>query len=292
MACMVGASSLFGATAGAASKPPSARDASAFNHEISAAETIPCGTDGSVRRRQRRQHSQLRAPDLHKLAIKVKIDRSGAALWPAPSALTCILSGSKREIGFRWRRQPDGAGAVSRGRAGEAENLLHHHLSGPAAAPASSSATAQPPSKRSATSSAAASRAADPGRRAQADVAVSVKTMDDKVTCGRADLLQHPAAIMKPATDSGAFLISLNAARRISPGRSTNGTSYQNDQNHEVLGKIRKDKGLKRVFIMVRTFRPGRTARRLQALFQGDVVDSSTCSTSSTIRPSSPRSRR
>src|SRR5258708_1443287 len=85
MACIGGVPrSLFGATAGAASKPPSARDAGAFNHETSAAETIPCGTDGSVRRYQRRQHSQSRASDLHKLAIKVKIDRSGAALWSAP----------------------------------------------------------------------------------------------------------------------------------------------------------------------------------------------------------------
>jgi hypothetical protein len=52
---------------------PSLRDAAAFNHEFSAAETIPCGTDGSVRRPPSAEHNGRRASHLHKLGIKVKI---------------------------------------------------------------------------------------------------------------------------------------------------------------------------------------------------------------------------
>jgi hypothetical protein len=76
---MDGAPSCFVASMiGTGCAPPAARDAPAFNHEISAAGTIPCGTVGAVRPLRQRQHSQLRATHLHKLGIKVKIGRVGA----------------------------------------------------------------------------------------------------------------------------------------------------------------------------------------------------------------------
>src|ERR1041385_7917461 len=61
-------------------------------------------------------------------------------------------------------------------------------------------------------------------------------------------------AILKPATDGGAILISPNAGTSNFAGKDCNPnlfvTSYQNDQNHEVLGKYAQDKGIKKAFIM------------------------------------------
>src|ERR1700738_545986 len=61
-------------------------------------------------------------------------------------------------------------------------------------------------------------------------------------------------AIMKPVTDSGTFLISPNAGTSNFAGKECNAnffvTSYQNDQNHEVLGKYAQDAGIKKAFIM------------------------------------------
>ena len=58
-------------------------------------------------------------------------------------------------------------------------------------------------------------------------------------------------AIMKPATDGGAILIRPNAGTSNFAGKDCNPnffvTSYQNDQNHEVLGKYAQDKGIKKV---------------------------------------------
>jgi branched-chain amino acid transport system substrate-binding protein len=59
-------------------------------------------------------------------------------------------------------------------------------------------------------------------------------------------------AIMKPVTDSKAILISPNAGTSNFAGKQCNAnffvTSYQNDQNHEVLGKHAQDAGYKRHF--------------------------------------------
>src|SRR4051812_17900586 len=55
-------------------------------------------------------------------------------------------------------------------------------------------------------------------------------------------------AIIKPVTDGGAFMISPNAGTSNFAGKECNPNlfvvSYQNDQNHEVLGKYAQDSGI------------------------------------------------
>jgi branched-chain amino acid transport system substrate-binding protein len=85
-------------------------------------------------------------------------------------------------------------------------------------------------------------------------------------------------AILKPATDGGAFLISPNAGTSNFAGPECNPnlfvTSYQNDQNHEVLGKYAQDKGLKKVFIMAPNYQAGKDALAgFKRYFKGEIAD-------------------
>jgi branched-chain amino acid transport system substrate-binding protein len=85
-------------------------------------------------------------------------------------------------------------------------------------------------------------------------------------------------AMMKPVTDGGAILISPNAGTSNFAGKDCNPnffvTSYQNDQNHEVLGKYAQDKGLKKVFIMAPNYQAGKDSLAgFKRYFKGDVVD-------------------
>ncbi len=85
-------------------------------------------------------------------------------------------------------------------------------------------------------------------------------------------------AIMKPVTDSGAFLISPNAGTSNFAGPDCNAnffvTSYQNDQIHEVLGKYAQDKGLKKVFIMAPNYQAGKDSLAgFKHTFKGEIVD-------------------
>jgi branched-chain amino acid transport system substrate-binding protein len=85
-------------------------------------------------------------------------------------------------------------------------------------------------------------------------------------------------AIMKPVTDSGTILISPNAGTSNFAGRECNGsffvTSYQNDQNHEVLGKYAQDKGMKKVFLMAPNYQAGKDAMAgFKRYFKGEVAD-------------------
>src|SRR6201987_2685875 len=61
-------------------------------------------------------------------------------------------------------------------------------------------------------------------------------------------------SIMKPVTDADTILISPNAGTSNFAGKECNadlfGTSYQNDQVHEVLGKDAQDTGIKKVFLI------------------------------------------
>jgi branched-chain amino acid transport system substrate-binding protein len=114
------------------------------------------------------------------------------------------------------------------------------------------------------------------------DVAVSkVKTFVDR---DKVDFVVGPVfsnilqAILKPATDGGALLVSPNAGTSNFAGPECNPnlfvTSYQNDQNHEVLGKYAQDKGLKKVFIMAPNYQAGKDALAgFKRYFKGDVVD-------------------
>src|SRR5216683_1156146 len=62
-------------------------------------------------------------------------------------------------------------------------------------------------------------------------------------------------AIHKPVTDSKTFLISPNAGPSSYAGKNCSPffyvTSYQNDQVHEILGKVAQDRGYKRVYVLV-----------------------------------------
>src|ERR1043165_6195526 len=85
-------------------------------------------------------------------------------------------------------------------------------------------------------------------------------------------------AILKPATDGGAILISPNAGTSNFAGKECNPnlfvTSYQNDQNHEVLGKYAQDKGIKKAFIMAPNYQAGKDSLAgFKRYFKGEVVD-------------------
>ena len=106
-------------------------------------------------------------------------------------------------------------------------------------------------------------------------------------------------AIMKPATEGGAFLISPNAGTSNFAGKDCNPnffvTSYQNDQNHEVLGQVRAGRRhARKSSSWRRTIRPARTrSPASSATSRARSSTRSTCrSTSSTTRPSWRRSPR
>ena len=85
-------------------------------------------------------------------------------------------------------------------------------------------------------------------------------------------------AIMKPVTDSKAILISPNAGTSNFAGKQCNAnffvTSYQNDQNHEVLGKHAQDAGYKRVFLMAPNYQAGKDSLAgFKRHFKGEVLD-------------------
>ncbi len=85
-------------------------------------------------------------------------------------------------------------------------------------------------------------------------------------------------AIHKPVTDSNAILISPNAGTSNFAGKQCHPnffvTSYQNDQNHEVLGKYAQDKGFKKVLLMAPNYQAGKDALAgFKRHFKGDVVD-------------------
>lgn len=85
-------------------------------------------------------------------------------------------------------------------------------------------------------------------------------------------------AIMKPVTDSGTFLISPNAGTSNFAGKECNAdffvTSYQNDQNHEVLGKYAQDAGIKKAFIMAPNYQAGKDALTgFKRYFKGEILD-------------------
>jgi len=85
-------------------------------------------------------------------------------------------------------------------------------------------------------------------------------------------------AMMKPVTDGGAILISPNAGTSNFAGKDCNAnffvTSYQNDQNHEVLGKYAQDSGIKKAFIMAPNYQAGKDSLAgFKRYFKGEVVD-------------------
>jgi len=85
-------------------------------------------------------------------------------------------------------------------------------------------------------------------------------------------------AIMKPVTDAGVILISPNAGTSNFAGKECNPnffvTSYQNDQNHEVMGKYAQDAGMKKVSLMAPNYQAGKDSiAGFKRYFKGDIAD-------------------
>src|ERR1700750_2882060 len=85
-------------------------------------------------------------------------------------------------------------------------------------------------------------------------------------------------AIHKPVTDNKTFLISPNAGPSSYAGKNCNPffyvTSYQNDQVHEILGKVAQDRGYKRVYIIVPNYQAGKdSAAGFKIDYKGEIVE-------------------
>ena len=87
-------------------------------------------------------------------------------------------------------------------------------------------------------------------------------------------------AIHKPALDGGAILISANAGPSSYAGKECHPnffvTSYQNDQVHEVLGKVAQNRGYKKVYLLAPNYQAGRDSMAgFKRHFKGEVVEES-----------------
>ncbi len=87
-------------------------------------------------------------------------------------------------------------------------------------------------------------------------------------------------AIHKPVVDTKTFLISPNAGPSSYAGKECSPffyvTSYQNDQVHEILGKVAQDRGYKRVYLLVPNYQAGRdSAAGFKLGYKGEVVEES-----------------
>jgi branched-chain amino acid transport system substrate-binding protein len=87
-------------------------------------------------------------------------------------------------------------------------------------------------------------------------------------------------AIHKPVTDNKTFLISPNAGPSSYAGKNCSplfySTSYQNDQVHEILGKVAQDRGYKRVYVMVPNYQAGKdSAAGFKLDYKGEIVEES-----------------
>jgi branched-chain amino acid transport system substrate-binding protein len=85
-------------------------------------------------------------------------------------------------------------------------------------------------------------------------------------------------AIMKPATEGGAILISPNAGTSNFAGKECNPsffvTSYQNDQVFAVSGKHAQDSGIKKAFLIAPNYQAGRDALAgFKSAFKGEIAD-------------------
>src|SRR4029077_4386499 len=86
------------------------------------------------------------------------------------------------------------------------------------------------------------------------------------------------AAILKPVTEGGAFMISPNAGTSSFAGKDCNPNlfvvSYQNDQNAEAMGKYAQDTGLKNVFLMAPNYQAGKDEiAGFKRYYKGGIAD-------------------
>ncbi len=87
-------------------------------------------------------------------------------------------------------------------------------------------------------------------------------------------------AIHKPVVDTKTFLVSPNAGPSSYAGKECSPffyvTSYQNDQVHEILGKVAQDRGYKRVYLLIPNYQAGRdSAAGFKLDYKGEVVEES-----------------
>src|SRR4051794_2641032 len=87
-------------------------------------------------------------------------------------------------------------------------------------------------------------------------------------------------AIHRPVTDSRTFLISPNAGPSSYAGKECSPffyvTSYQNDQVHEILGKVAQDRGYKRVYLLVPNYQAGKdSVAGFKLDYKGEIVEES-----------------
>ena len=87
-------------------------------------------------------------------------------------------------------------------------------------------------------------------------------------------------AIHKPIVDANVFYLSPNAGPSNLAGKSCHpyffATSYQNDQNHEVLGKVAQERGYKRVYLLAPNYQAGKDLLAgFKRHFKGEVIEES-----------------
>jgi branched-chain amino acid transport system substrate-binding protein len=87
-------------------------------------------------------------------------------------------------------------------------------------------------------------------------------------------------AVHKPIVDANTFYISVNAGPSNLAGKMCNpyfyATSYQNDQNHEVLGKVAQDRGYKSVYLLAPNYQAGKDALAgFKRHYKGTIVEES-----------------
>ena len=87
-------------------------------------------------------------------------------------------------------------------------------------------------------------------------------------------------AIHRPVTENKTFLISPNAGPSTYAGKECSPffyvTSYQNDQVHQVLGKVAQDRGYKRVYVLVPNYQAGKdSAAGFKLDYKGEIVEES-----------------
>ncbi len=85
-------------------------------------------------------------------------------------------------------------------------------------------------------------------------------------------------AVYKPLTDAGVIIISPNAGPSPIAGAACSpsffSTSYQNDQNHAVMGQYAQDEGYKRVVLMAPNYQAGKdSVAGFKRYFKGEVVE-------------------
>ena len=88
-------------------------------------------------------------------------------------------------------------------------------------------------------------------------------------------------AIHRPVTENKTFLISPNAGPSSYAGKECSPffyvTSYQNDQVHEILGKVAQDRGYKRVYVLVPNYQAGKDlAAGFKLDYKGEIARKAT----------------